>query len=114
VTKARVVDAAVALLDRQGASALSLAAVAREVGVRTPSLYHHVEGLDGLRREVRLRGVERLGDALQRAAGGRSGRDALAAVAHAYRALAMTIPACTPSRWPAGTKTTTCGRRPAA
>ena len=86
MTKARVVDAAVALLDRQGASALSLAAVAREVGVRTPSLYHHVEGLHGLRREVRLRGVERLGDALQRAAGGRSGRDALAAVAHAYRA----------------------------
>ncbi len=86
VTKARVVDAAVALLDRQGPHALSLAAIARELGVRTPSLYHHVDGLDGLRREVRLRGVERLGDVLQRAAGGRAGRDALTAVAHAYRA----------------------------
>jgi len=92
VTKARVVDTAVDLLDGQGPHALSLAAIARQLGVRTPSLYHHVEGLDGLRREVRLRGVERLGDTLQRAAGGRSGRDALAAVAHAYRAFGQDHP----------------------
>lgn len=80
-----MVDAAVALLDERGADALSLSAVARELGVRTPSLYNHVDGLDGLRRDVRLRGLERLGDVLQRAAVGRSERDALAAVARAYR-----------------------------
>lgn len=85
LTPERVVDAAVALLDERGADALSLSAVARELGVRTPSLYHHVAGLDGLRRAVRLHGLERLGDVLQRAASGRSGRDALTAVAQAYR-----------------------------
>jgi len=87
-----VVDTAVALLDERGADGLSLAAVARELGVRTPSLYHHVAGLDGLRGAVRLRGVEQLGDALQRAASGRSGRDALAAVAQAYRAFGREQP----------------------
>lgn len=85
VTPERVLDAAVALLDDGGTDALSLSAVARELGVRTPSLYNHVDGLDGLRRDVRLRGLERLGDVLQRAAVGRSERDALAAVARAYR-----------------------------
>ena len=84
ITLQRLVETAVALLDEHGPDALTLSAVARALGVRTPSLYHHVDGLDGLRLEVRVYGIERLGDALQRASSGRSGRDALAAVAHAY------------------------------
>ena len=84
VTRQRILDAAVALLDDGGPEALTLTAVATALGVRTPSLYHHVDGLDGLRREIRVHGIERLGDALQRASSGRSGRDALGAVARAY------------------------------
>jgi len=84
VTRQRLIEAAIALLDERGPDALTLTAVARAIGVRTPSLYHHVDGLDGLRLEVRVYGIERLGDALQRASSGRSRRDALAAVARAY------------------------------
>ncbi len=84
ITRQRLVETAVALLDEHGPDALTLTAVASALGVRTPSLYHHVDGLDGLRLDVRVHGIERLGDALQRAATGRSGRDALAAVARAY------------------------------
>lgn len=76
--------AAAELLDRSGPDGLALSALARHLGVRTPSLYHHVDGLDGLRSALRRHGVERLGDAMQRASSGRAGRDALAAVAAAY------------------------------
>jgi AcrR family transcriptional regulator len=83
-----VVDAAVRVADRGGPDGLTLAAVAAELGIRTPSLYNHVSGLPGLRRELALRGIRELSDRLRDAAVGRSGDDALAAIALAYRAFA--------------------------
>ncbi|MEX2534175.1 MAG: WHG domain-containing protein [Trueperaceae bacterium] len=85
LNREKVVDAAVTLLERNGAAGLSLARLAQHFGVRAPSLYNHVEGSEGLRRAVRLRGLQQLGQALQSAAVGRSGREALSQLAHAYR-----------------------------
>lgn len=87
-----VLDAAAEILARDGAGGLTLAKVARRLGVRTPSLYHHVDGLDGLRRALRLRGVAALRDALAEAALGRSGAEAVRALAHAYRGWAREHP----------------------
>jgi AcrR family transcriptional regulator len=88
----RVLDAAVVVADAEGFDAVSLAAVAAALGVRTPSLYHHVDGLDGVRRGIALRGLLGLDSALRDATVGRSGADALAALAHAYRAYALRHP----------------------
>ncbi|WP_026912942.1 TetR-like C-terminal domain-containing protein [Patulibacter minatonensis] len=85
-------DAAVAIADAEGLAALTLSRLAAQLGVRTPSLYHHVDGLDGARRAVALRGLRDLGTALRDAAVGRSGPDALRAVADAYRAYALAHP----------------------
>lgn len=92
LTRDRVVDVAAALADREGLDAVTLSAVAAEVGVRTPSLYNHVDGLGGLRRDLALRGVEELGEAMRRAAVGRAGRDAVRSLADAYRAYARAHP----------------------
>ena len=92
VTRERLVEEAVVLLDEHGDAALTLSAVARRLGVRTPSLYHHVVGLDGLRHEVRVHGIGRLGDALQRATAGRARRAALEALAGSYVAFARAHP----------------------
>jgi Tetracyclin repressor-like, C-terminal domain len=62
------------------------------VGVRTPSLYNHVDGLDDVRRRLALRGVTELGAAMRDAAVGRARDDALIAMAHAYRAYATGHP----------------------
>jgi AcrR family transcriptional regulator len=83
--RAQVVDAAVAIADRDGLAAVTLARVADSLGVRAPSLYHHVSGHDGLMREIALRGLRELTAALQAAALGRAGAEALRATAHAYR-----------------------------
>ena len=71
---------------------LTLARVAASVGIRAPSLYAHVDGLEDLRRRVGARGARELADALGRAAAGRAGSDALLAVAEAYRGFARAHP----------------------
>jgi AcrR family transcriptional regulator len=88
-----VVDAAVAVLEEQGTvDAVTLAAVAERLGVRTQSLYSHVDGLDGLRRELALRSVQALGAELSTTAMGRAGADAVEAIVRAYLRFAAEHP----------------------
>lgn len=87
-----VVDAAAAIADEGGLEALTLAAVAAALGVRTPSLYAHVGGFDDLRRRLAIRGAQDLEGLLGRAATGRAQRAALTAAAHAYRRYAREHP----------------------
>jgi hypothetical protein len=60
--------------------------------VALPSLYKHVSGLDGLHRELAVLGMRELATQLGRAAMGRTGREALTAVSHAYRTFATERP----------------------
>ena len=87
-----VARAAADLLNREGSSALSLARVAAELGVQSPSLYNHVDGLDGLERAVALAGVDQLAEVCRGAVMGLSGRDALGALAAAFRGFARDQP----------------------
>ncbi len=86
------VAAAARLVDDPGAGPLTLARVAEACGVRTPSLYAHVGGLDDLHRLLALRALGELAAVLRRAAVGRAGDDALLALARAYRDHARTHP----------------------
>jgi len=87
-----VVSAAASLADAEGLDRLTLARLAARLRVRAPSLYAHVDGLPDLRRRLADRGAGALAAALQAAAAGRAGGDALAAVADAYRAYALAHP----------------------
>jgi AcrR family transcriptional regulator len=80
-----VVDLALAVLDDEGADALTLAKVAERAGVASPSLYKHVGGLPALRRLADLRVLAEMTDALRTAGVGRSGEDAVGAALDAYR-----------------------------
>lgn len=82
---AAVVQAAVELLDTEGLAALTLSRLAHRLGVQTPSLYNHIDGLPDLLRRLALRNLAELAACLGDAAVGRAGADALAAVAGAYR-----------------------------
>lgn len=86
VDRALVIEAAADLVDAEGIAALTLARVAAQLGIQTPSLYNHVNGLPDLQRELALLNARLLGDALAAAAIGRSGVPALRALAEAYRA----------------------------
>jgi len=89
---AAVVEAAARLADAKGLESLTLARLASALGVRAPSLYAHVNGLEDLRRRLGARGARELADELGRAAAGRAGSEALSAIAEAYREYAKTHP----------------------
>lgn len=87
-----VVTEASRLCDEQGYEALSLAAVAKRLGVATPSLYKHVPGLDELRRRVALAAVSDLSERLRTAAVGLSRGAAVRALFAAFRTYAHEHP----------------------
>ena len=90
--RAQVIAAAVATADEDGLEAVTLARVAAALGVRSPSLYNHVDGRDALIRGVAAQATRELATALRRAATGRSGADAIGAVAAAQRDYARAHP----------------------
>jgi len=92
LTPERIIDVAAELIDRDGYAQLGLGKVAAELGVRTPSLYNHLDGLDDLRRRLTVRALTVLGADLQRAAVGLSAEDAVRAIAVAYRGFAREHP----------------------
>lgn len=118
LTVATVVAAAAHLADREGFDAVTPAAVARTVGVRTPSLYAHVDGAEDLRVGVQTLALEEMADAVSAAVAGRSGRQALQALADAYRDYARAHPGrYAASRRPVDpdrTETVAAGRRHSA
>jgi AcrR family transcriptional regulator len=88
-----VVEAALAIVDEQGAGGLTLAAVAQRTGVAAPSLYKHVGGLGELRALVGARVLEEMTERFTRAVMGRSGDDAVAVLMREYRAYVTAHPA---------------------
>jgi AcrR family transcriptional regulator len=89
---AAVLDAAVELADEVGLAEVTFARLAQRLGVRPPSLYNHVDGRAELMRMLTRRGLAELGDDIAAAAAGLSGKQALRATAHAYRAYALAHP----------------------
>ncbi len=93
VNRKVVVRTAADLADTLGdLNRLTLAEVAARLGIRIPSLYNHVDGLAGLRREVALLGLHELTEVVEAAAVGRAGEAAIIAIAHAYRDFARRYP----------------------
>jgi AcrR family transcriptional regulator len=88
LTREAVVAAAAEIADRDGPGALTLAALAANLGIKPPSLFNHVDGLASLKRELALLAARKLGDALADAAIGKSNDDAVRAMARAYRRFA--------------------------
>lgn len=92
LTPTRVVEEAELIADEDGLERLTLAAVAGRLGVRQPSLYKHIAGMDGLQRSIAVRARNEMAAALARAAVGRSRGDAIVSMAHAYRVWALQHP----------------------
>lgn len=88
ITKEDITQAAIALVEEHGRPALSMRELAERLGVKTPSLYNHIESMEQLLVEVCQYAVEQFCTALDAAAQGRQGDEAVRALAAAYRAFA--------------------------
>lgn len=93
VTKRQVLDAATDLLNETGAiESVTMGAVAAELGIRTQSLYAHVNGIAGLRRELALRGLAALSEHLTAAVDGKVRADAIGGIIRAHLSFALERP----------------------
>jgi AcrR family transcriptional regulator len=92
IDKDAVVRTAAKIADDHGWDALTLAGVAKKLRIRSPSLYNHVGGLEGLRRELKLLALRDLNESLSRATIGKSRDDAVRGLAAAYRAFVKRHP----------------------
>ena len=83
-----IVSAALAFLDREGWDALTINALATQLGTKGPSLYNHVQSLEDLRRTVRMHVIQDIIGMLRAVGEGRTRDDAVVTMASAYRSYA--------------------------
>ncbi len=95
LTPAAIIADAAELADESGLDAVTLSAVARRLGVQTPSLYSHVRDHAALLDGITALALADLAERIAAAIAGRSGRLALAGFADAHRSFAREAP----GRW---------------
>ncbi|EHS54982.1 TetR/AcrR family transcriptional regulator [Paenibacillus sp. Aloe-11] len=87
-----ILQAAEDIANERGMGEVTLTTLAQKLHIRPPSLYNHVDGLNGLRQVLALHSLEQLEEALTSAAVGRAGDDALTAMGKAYMRYARERP----------------------
>ncbi|WHY87286.1 WHG domain-containing protein [Neobacillus novalis] len=87
-----ILETAGVLADQQGIQEITLANLAKKLGIRPPSLYNHFDGLPGLRKKLAIYGIDMLYSRMADAAIGVSGTEAVLAVSQAYVNLAREHP----------------------
>jgi len=92
LTLDRVVETAVDIADRNGLEDMSLRLVADELGIKTPSLYNHVAGLAGLRRELAFHAAREVGGIFSTRVPDETASETLRRFARDYRRFALEHP----------------------
>lgn len=92
LTRDDVVAAAAELSDEIGYAELTMGLLAQRLGVRSPSLYKHVDGLADLQHRLATLAMAELGERIRDALQGASGLDALTGLLTATRAYVTAHP----------------------
>lgn len=90
--KQTLVMTAAEIADNEGVEGITLAALATKLGVRSPSLYNHISGLQDLRIELAIYGLDQLYKAMSVAAEGLNSDAAVHAMGLAYVDFARSRP----------------------
>src|SRR6516165_3304719 len=84
LTLQKIVDTAAEIADTNGVQDVTLASLSQRLGIRSPSLYNHVKGLQDVRKNLGVYGIEKLHGALKDAVEGKSMDEAIHALGEAY------------------------------
>lgn len=97
LNRERVVAKAIELADTaREVDRLTLTVLASALDIRVPSLYNHISSLEDLRQAMAEAAARELIERLREAAAGKIGREALLAMAFAYRQFAQDHPGIYP------------------
>lgn len=89
IDKELLIKEAAHMVNKIGIENLSLKILAAELGVKSPSLYNHVDGLDDLKKQIMLYGWKEMEDKIIQAVIGYTGYDAIRVICHAFREYAI-------------------------
>lgn len=89
IDKESVIKEAAYMANKMGIENLSLKTLALQLGVKSPSLYNHVDGLDDLKQQLMLYGWKELEDKIIQAVIGFTGYDAIRAMCYAFHEYAV-------------------------
>lgn len=93
LTKEKIVNKATELANELGSiHQLKLKELATALNIKVPSLYNHINGIDGLIYALRVHALTVLYEELRDAMAGKIGREALWAAAQSYRSFAHANP----------------------
>jgi len=92
ITIETILQAAAEIADQDGFHSVSLATLSKKLNIRTPSIYNHINGLDGLRTRLASFSIMKLHASLTLAVTGRSGDEAVFELAKSYLLFARTHP----------------------
>ncbi|MFN2747468.1 TetR/AcrR family transcriptional regulator [Bacillus sp. z60-18] len=92
LNKEMILEAAAVLADEEGIHSVTLASLSKKLNVRPPSLYNHIEGLNGIRRELALFGLTSLYEEMAAAIQGAKKEEAVRRMAKAYMRFAKNRP----------------------
>lgn len=88
----RLARAGAEMADEVGLEHVTLSALARHFDVKAASLYSHLRSSEDLRVRITLIALQEMADRVGEALAGRAGKDALTALANAYRDYAREHP----------------------
>ncbi|QDP39969.1 TetR/AcrR family transcriptional regulator [Radiobacillus deserti] len=92
ITLKDILNISIDIADKNGLSDITLANVSKRLGIRSPSLYNHINGLSGLKIELAYQGTKGLYDEMAGAAIGKTGKDAIYSISYAYIGFARNNP----------------------
>lgn len=81
----RILKAAADMADAGGIASVTLKSLAQELGVKSPSLYKHIDSLDDLKHQLTLYSWQALEQEILRSAVGKAKDDAIREVFYAFR-----------------------------
>ncbi|RDU36764.1 TetR family transcriptional regulator [Neobacillus piezotolerans] len=87
-----IIRTAADLADRKGFGDVTLANLAKELNIKSPSLYNHVDGLPGLKKQLAIYGINNLYQALEDAKENFSKKDVVLALSIGYVGFARKHP----------------------
>ncbi|MFY3790925.1 TetR/AcrR family transcriptional regulator [Ureibacillus sp. MALMAid1270] len=90
--KTKIIQTAVEIVDNEGVEAVTLAAIARKLSVKPPSLFNHIDGLPSIKRELSLFGLNILFEKLSIATANKKKDIAILAMAKAYKEFSQEHP----------------------
>ena len=78
-----ILETAAQLVVQKGVENVTMAVLAKTLGIRSPSLYNHVNGIGDLRKKLAIHGLNQLYERMASATVGRSRDDAVRSLANA-------------------------------